>query len=68
MSVVVVFGTNEWEILLAQVTPLDGSAFRQVSGTVVSAAGSVEVSEVRDRWCAALRGSANFENTMPHCA
>jgi hypothetical protein len=26
MSVVLVFGTNEWEILLAQVTPLDGSA------------------------------------------
>ncbi len=33
MSIVLVFGTNEWEILLAQVTPLDGSAFRQVSGT-----------------------------------
>ena len=32
MSVVLVFGTSEWEILLAQVTPLDGSAFRQVSG------------------------------------
>jgi len=33
MSIVLVFGTNEWEILLAQVTPLEGSAFRQVSGT-----------------------------------
>jgi hypothetical protein len=33
MSIVLVFGTNEWEILLAQVTPLDGAVFRQVSGT-----------------------------------
>ena len=33
MSIVLVFGTDEWEILLAQVTPLDGSASRQVSRT-----------------------------------
>jgi hypothetical protein len=33
MSVVLVFGTDEWEILLAQVTALDGSALHKVSGT-----------------------------------
>jgi hypothetical protein len=33
MSVVLVFGTDDWEILLVQVTPGDVLAFRQASGT-----------------------------------
>jgi hypothetical protein len=33
MSVVLIAGTNDWEILLVQVTPLDVSVFRQASGT-----------------------------------
>jgi Clp amino terminal domain, pathogenicity island component len=32
MSVVLVLGTNDWEILLVQMTPVDVSAFRQAGG------------------------------------